>query len=88
MKEISDIERNAIKIFVNLEWAFEQSKRDYKYAYDAIRESFGLYPVNKMNMSQYITYGWQCSVDDPQLYGKCNDVPKLLNIYQNSYQYK
>lgn len=58
MKEISNIEGNAIKIFVNPEWTFEQSKRDYKDAYDAIRESFGLWPVNKMNMSQYITYGW------------------------------
>lgn len=66
----------------------EQSKRDYQDAYDAIRERFGLWPINKMNMDQYVIYGWQCSVDDPELYIKCNDVSKLLGIYQNSYHYQ
>lgn len=88
MTEITSKEGNTIKTFVNPEWAFEQSKRDYQDAYDAIRERFGLWPINKMNMDQYVTYGWQCSVDDPELYIKCNDVSKLLRIYQNSYNYQ
>lgn len=88
MTEITSKEGNTVKIFVHPEWAFEQSKRDYQDAYDAIRERFGLWPINKMNMDQYVTYGWQCSVDDPELYIKCNDVSKLLGIYQNSYHYQ
>ena len=62
MTEITSKEGNTIKIFVHPEQAFEQFKRDYQDAYDAIRERFGLWPINKMNMDQYVTYGWQCSV--------------------------
>lgn len=77
-----------IQIFVDPESAFKQSKIDYKDAYKVIANKFSLSSVNKFNMDSYITYGWQCSVDDPELYGKCADITKLLIIYKNSYNHK
>jgi type IV secretory pathway protease TraF len=72
-------------VFKNPNKAFRQAIKDYKDGYKAIRKEFKLLPVNKLNYSQYSTYGCQITTGNDEEKRQGRIISQFFDIYENSF---
>lgn len=71
-------------VFKDKERALEQALIDYKDGFDAISKEFDLEPINDLNVTYYLTYGWQLEIEDEYLKQEGISITKFLDLYENS----
>lgn len=70
-------------VFINSNLAYKKFKEQYKEALNHISKEFKLFPFNKLNYKEYMTYGWQVTKANEKLLDECSKVSKFLDIYEN-----
>lgn len=71
-------------VFKDKERALKQALIDYKDGFDAISKEFDLEPINDLNVTYYLTYGWQLEIEDKYLKQEGISITKFLDLYENS----
>lgn len=72
-------------VFKDPEKAFRQVTQDYRKGFQEIQKCHLLLPIYALNWRDYGTYGWQTSVDNPELESECVHISQFFDIYENSF---